>query len=65
MALSISAIFGSCVAETMEPEWKADGLVRKVFHADFAGGTRTSLVDGRKVFWTEGDRISVFDGCGT
>lgn len=61
MALSISAIFGSCVAETMEPEEKTDGLVRKVFHADFAGGTRTSLVDGRKVFWTEGDRISVFD----
>ena len=36
-------------------------LVKKTFTADFAVETKTSLVDGKKVHWTEGDQISVFD----
>ncbi len=36
------------------------GLTKITFTADLETPTKTSLVEGKKVYWTEGDRISVF-----
>ncbi len=52
----------SCAKEQMpSAEGNEPQLVKKTFTADFAGETKTSLVDGKKVHWTAGDQISVFD----
>lgn len=37
------------------------GLEKMTFTSDLQPDTRTSLVDGKKVHWTEGDAISIFD----
>ena len=52
----------SCAKEQMPVVENTDNVVLKTFTADLADAdTKTSLVDGRKVHWTEGDKISVFD----
>lgn len=35
--------------------------VKVIFSADAEGATKTSLIDGKLVHWSEGDAISVFD----
>lgn len=50
----------SCVKEGILNDQDGSGLVAMTFIADLVGETKTSLVDGRKVHWTAGDRISVF-----
>lgn len=49
----------SCAKEVV-PASQESALVKKTFTADFVE-TKSSLVDGKKVHWTEGDKISVFD----
>ncbi len=52
----------SCAKEQMPVVENTDNVVLKTFTADLPDAdTKTSLVDGRKVHWTEGDKISVFD----
>ena len=52
----------SCAKEQVPSlEGNEAQLVKKTFTADFAVETKSSLVDGKKVHWTEGDQISVFD----
>ena len=56
----------SCVKEDFINDRDSGSLVPKTFVAESVSKTRTSLVDGRQVHWTEGDRISVFaEGDGT
>lgn len=56
-ALLLSA---SCAKEQIPSVSNEPKLVEKTFVAD-AGMTKTSLADGKKVVWTAGDKISVFD----
>lgn len=52
----------SCAKEQMPVVDNSGNMVLKTFTAELADAdTKTSLVDGRKVYWTEGDKISVFD----
>lgn len=51
----------SCVEEHLFPTHDAAGRVQKTFTADLSGQSKTMLVDGRKVHWTDGDMISIFD----
>lgn len=50
----------SCAKEQIPSTSNEPKLVEKTFVAD-AGMTKTSLADGKKVVWTAGDKISVFD----
>lgn len=50
----------SCAKEQIPSTSNEPKLVEKTFVAD-AAMTKTSLVGGSKVVWTEGDKISVFD----
>lgn len=50
----------SCAKEQIPSVSNEPKLVEKTFVAD-AGMTKTSLADGKKVVWTAGDKISVFD----
>lgn len=62
IAAAFLMLAASCAKEQMPSvEGNETGLVKKTFTADFAVETKTSLVDGKKVHWTEGDQISVFD----
>ena len=62
IAAAFLMLAASCAKEQMPSvEGNEPQLVKKTFTADFAVETKTSLVDGKKVYWTEGDQISVFD----
>lgn len=50
----------SCAKEQIPSTSSEPKLVEKTFVAD-AGMTKTSLAEGKKVVWTAGDKISVFD----
>lgn len=53
----------SCEMVLMPSEGEASALVRMIFSADYGPETRTTLQDdGRTVFWSEGDAISLFAG---
>ena len=55
-------IAASCSKEVSPLADSNDNKVLKTFTADLEiADTKTSLVDGKKVHWTEGDKISVFD----
>lgn len=52
----------ACAKEQVPVVDKSDNMVLKTFTAVLDDtDTKTSLVEGRKVHWTEGDKISVFD----
>lgn len=58
-----AAILAVSCAKDAQPvvENNEAGLVLKTFTADSGVETKTILVDGKKVHWTEGDQVSVFD----
>lgn len=61
LSLSVATlVFAVSCAKEEVPVSQDVTLVKKTFTADFVE-TRTSLVDGKKVHWTDGDKISVFD----
>lgn len=53
----------SCAKEHLPSVSTEPVMVSKTFTADMVA-TKTSLNEGRHVFWTAGDRISVFDNAG-
>ena len=62
IAAACVMLAASCAKEQVPSvEGNEAKLVKKTFTADFAVETKTSLVDGKKVHWSEGDQISVFD----
>ena len=61
IGIAAMAIAASCTEQPMasiHPEEVQ--LVSKTFTAEFVE-TKTSLVEGKEVYWTQGDQISVFD----
>ena len=61
MLAAAVAVFASCAKEqNPSVESAAPIMVQKTFSADLVA-TRTSLENGKYVYWTEGDKISVFD----
>lgn len=53
--------FASCIVESDPESHGREELVQMTFSSDVSGQTKTSLADGKKVHWTKGDIISVFD----
>lgn len=51
-------VFSSCVKESVT-DVVADGLETITFEASASPESKTTLVDGRKVYWCSGDQISV------
>lgn len=60
IAAAMAMVAASCAKEQIPAGQNEPVLVSKTFSADL-NLTKTSLVEGRKVYWTEGDKISVFD----
>lgn len=60
IAAAMAMVAASCAKEQIPAGENEPVLVSKTFSADL-NLTKTSLVEGRKVYWTEGDKISVFD----
>lgn len=58
-----SLLLAASCAKEQQPvvNGNEEKMVEKTFTADLTDVTKTSLVDGKKVYWTEGDKISVFD----
>ena len=61
MLAAAVAVLASCAKEqSPSVESISPVMVQKTFSADLAA-TKTSLEDGKYVYWTEGDKISIFD----
>ncbi|MGM9786987.1 MAG: alginate lyase family protein, partial [Candidatus Cryptobacteroides sp.] len=58
-AVTICTILQSCEIVQICPS--QEHLEQKTFVSILAPDTKTTLVDGKKVYWTEGDAISIFD----
>lgn len=56
-----SFVLFSCAEEPVFNGDEQEGLTEMTFFSDLASHTRTTLSEGKKVYWTDGDRISVFD----
>lgn len=58
-----SLLLAASCAKEQQPvvNGNEEKMVEKTFTADLTDVTKTSLVDGKMVYWTEGDKISVFD----
>lgn len=61
LILLCSFVLLSCTEEPVFDGGERADLVEMTFSSDFAEQTKTSLAEGKKVYWTSGDRISVFD----
>lgn len=58
-AATFCTILQSC--EVVQICQSREHMEQKTFVSTLAPDTKTTLVDGKKVYWTEGDAISIFD----
>ena len=62
-AAAIAAVSAGCAKEEIEGQSQMPQAKVEMTFTSEAALTRTQLVDGSKVIWTEGDAIGIFD-CG-
>ena len=62
--LAVAAALVSCAKENVPSSPVEPVMVQKTFIAESSENTKTSLSNGKQVFWTDGDQISVFDNVG-
>lgn len=62
LSAAVAAVVSvACVSDTLETDNDIQDLekIKLIFSASYDGGTKTQLVDGKDVWWTESDVISV------